>query len=148
VSITRRFIGLLALGLIPLGISMIVQGSLTVFLLYNLLCGGLLLWDFIISKDGEALAVERTGSEVLSIYEQEAIGFQITNPARRSLSFHLKDDVPDFHFQCEYRGMTGQLEANSRGSFSRYTVRRSHHAAKPANLTRHTFATPGRRPRA
>lgn len=117
-GITKRFVGLLALGLIPLGAAFPVNGSLTLFVFYNLICGGLLLWDYSMSRDGEALRVERVGEEVLSIYEEEAIGFQITNPTHRRLSFELKDETPDFHFKYGERGFVGALAPNSRQLFS------------------------------
>lgn len=116
-GITNRFLGLLIGGLIPIGISVFMQGSLTLFLSYNLLCAALLLWDFRISKDGESLEVERIGSETLSIYQQETLNFQITNPTRRQLSFTLRDDIPAFHFKCENRGFEGELAANGRQVF-------------------------------
>lgn len=117
-GITRRFIGLLFLGVIPMGISIMFQGSMTLFLLYNTVCAALLIWDFRISKDGETLSVERVGEDVLSIYEQEPICFQITNPSHRVLAFELKDETPDFHFAFENRGFSGTLGPNGRQEFS------------------------------
>lgn len=117
-GLTKRFILLLVLGLIPVGITIPLNGSLTVFLLYNLGCAALLLWDFWVSRDGEALLVERSGDDVLSIYEPESISFQITNPTHQLLAFELKDETPDFHFKCEKRGFSGELAPNSRQIFS------------------------------
>ena len=117
-AITNRFIGLLAIGIIPLGVSSLLHGSMTLFLLYNALCGCLLLWDFRESRDGEALRIERTGEDVLSLFEQEAIRFQVTNPSHRRLAFELKDETPDFHFKFSARGFSGVLEPNERQEFT------------------------------
>lgn len=117
-GVTKRFIVLLALGLIPIGISASLQGSLTLFLIYNLACGTLLLWDFRISRDGEAVEAVRIGPDTLSIYEQESISFQMTNPTHRRIIFELKDETPDYNFTCPNRGFSGVLEANSRQVFS------------------------------
>ncbi len=116
-AITKKFIGLLALGIISLGILSIFHGSVTLFLLYNAMCAALLLWDFRESKDGEALVVERIGEDVLSLFEQETIRFRVTNPSHRTLSFELKDEPPDYHFKFDARGFSGVLEPNGRQEF-------------------------------
>jgi uncharacterized protein (DUF58 family) len=120
-SITRRFVLLLGLGILVLFVSAALRISLTVFIVYNLACIAMLLIDYFLSEEEEKILIDRIGEENLSIYEGEAISFQVYNKSGRPLYFELKDEVPDVHFKTENKIMKGTVPAHEKKIFQ-YTV--------------------------
>lgn len=112
-SITRRFILLPAVGLIVLAISIYMNSPLTVFVIYNIVCFGLLVLDYLITPDATALEINRLGEDKLSLFEREAIAFEVYNKGSLKLGIELKDEVPEFHFEAEGGLMKAELEPHS-----------------------------------
>lgn len=100
-GVTKRFIYLLALGILVLVLGLFLNNSVTFFIIYNLICAAALLIDYFISPKEELIIVERMGDESLSIYEREPISVSIYNKSDYKLYAELIDEIPDFHFKCE-----------------------------------------------
>lgn len=121
-GITRRFVYLLSFGVIFLAAALLVNNSFTVFIVYNLVCIILLLIDCFISPSEFSIVVERYGNEKLSLYEKEAISFQVHNKSPYELYIELKDELPEYHFQAEDRLMTGVVLPNEKKIFKYLVV--------------------------
>jgi uncharacterized protein (DUF58 family) len=121
-SITKRFIGLLALGLIFLGIAPIWGWSLGVFILYNLICFSLIVIDYFISPEEKTIVIERLGDENISIYEKEAISFSAYNKSSYKLYVELKDEIPELHFKSEEKVMKGVINPHEKNEFKYFVT--------------------------
>ncbi|MBC8060681.1 MAG: DUF58 domain-containing protein [Clostridiaceae bacterium] len=121
-SITRRFIYLLSLGLLFLVLAALVHISLTIFIIYNLICATLLIIDYFISIEQSDLIIERCGEDKLSIYEKEAISFEVYNKSNYKLLLELKDEIPDFHFSTENKLMKGEILPSEKKIFQYFVV--------------------------
>ena len=113
-AITRRFVILLSLGLLLLVAAAALGYSLTVFVIYNMVCFALLIIDYYISAGDSLISVERCGEESLSLYEKEAISFQVHNKSDFRLYMELRDEIPDFYFQVEKPIMQGFIQPHER----------------------------------
>jgi uncharacterized protein (DUF58 family) len=120
-NITKRFIYLLCLGILVLTAGVLLNNSLSIFIVYNLICAAMLLIDYFISPGEETILIERCGEEDLSIYEREAIGFEIYNKSDYKLYIELVDEVPEFHFKAEGKLMKGFIEPHEK-KISQYFV--------------------------
>lgn len=98
-SITKRFIYLIAIGILLLTMGAFIGNSLTIFIIYNLICGALLIADYFLTNVVSDIEIKRCGSDKLSIYEKEAICFKVYNKSNHEIYIELKDESPDFHFQ-------------------------------------------------
>lgn len=121
-NITKGFIQLLSVGLILLLISIGFNTSLLVFILYNLACFALLIIDFLISPDITALEIARVGEDKLSLYEKEAISFEVYNKSSFRLNIQLMDEIPDCHFKVENRLVTGVVAPQEKELFHYYVI--------------------------
>ncbi|WPC44569.1 DUF58 domain-containing protein [Clostridium sp. JS66] len=121
-SITRRFIYLLSLGIIFLGLGGLINNSLTIFILYNLVCAGLLVADYFMSAEVESIVIERCDEERLSIYEKESICFQVYNKNDYKIYIEIKDEIPDFHFYIENRIISGKIEPYEKKTFKYFII--------------------------
>jgi uncharacterized protein (DUF58 family) len=121
-SITKRFIYLLALGLVFLILGVFWNKAFIIFILYNLICAALLLIDYYISPEDSLIAVERSEEENLSIYEREAIGFQVYNKSDYRLYVELKDEMPEFHFKAEHKIMRGTIGPHEKKLFQYFVT--------------------------
>ncbi len=121
-SITRRFIYLLSFGIVVLTLGIILNNSLTIFILYNLLCAALLLVDYFISPNEADLFIERVGDESLSIYEKEAIEFEVFNKTSRVLKLELVDEIPEFHFEVQNKIMKGFVKPHEKVKFGYFVL--------------------------
>jgi uncharacterized protein (DUF58 family) len=121
-SITKRFIYLLALGLVFLILGALWNKAFIIFILYNLICAALLLIDYYISPEESLIAVERSEEENLSIYEREAIGFEVYNKSDYRLYVELKDEMPEFHFKAEHKIMRGTIEPHGKKLFQYFVT--------------------------
>ena len=120
--ITRRFMVLLSCGLLLLIPAAVWHFSLTVFVLYNMVCFALLITDYYLSAAaGTAVTVERAGEKNLSLYEKGPVGFQVHNKSSFPLYMELKDEVPDFHFTVEKGLIKGKVPPFGRKGFE-YSV--------------------------
>lgn len=120
-GITKRFIYILALGIIPLTFAAITGYSIALFLLYNLISIALLIIDYYISPEASAIEIEATG-ESLSIYEREEISVVVYNKGDYKLHLRLKDEIPDFHFQTENPLMEGVVPPKEKKAFKYSTM--------------------------
>lgn len=122
IAITRRFIYLVAFGVVLLGVSILINNSLTIFVMYNLLCAVLLFIDYLISREEELIVIERAGEENLSIYKREAISFSVYNKGTQKQYIELKDETPEFHFNAEDKLMKGYIEPHEKKVFKYFVT--------------------------
>lgn len=104
-GITKRFIYLLAIGILVLVLGLFINNTFTFFILYNLICAAALIIDYFISPKEDLIVMERIGTESLSIYEKEAISISVYNKSDYKLYMEIIDEIPDFHFNCENKLM-------------------------------------------
>ncbi|MFP4662320.1 MAG: DUF58 domain-containing protein [Halanaerobiales bacterium] len=121
-GITGRFINLILIGVLLLIAAVFFWGSLTVFIVYNLIIITLLLIDYYITPDGSVLEVKRTGGEKLSLYEKEAISFEVHNKGSRAFYLELKDEIAEYHFQVEKKVISGVVLPNEKKLFEYYVT--------------------------
>ncbi len=121
-SITKRFIYLVSIGILLLIIGAVINNSLTIFIIYNLICGALLTADYFLTSDESAIEIKRCGSEKLSIYEKEAICFEVYNRSNHEIYIELKDEIPNFHFETEDKIMKGSVQPHEKKEFRYYVV--------------------------
>jgi len=99
-----------------------MHSSLTIFIVYNLICVALLIIDYFTSVEENDLIIKRLGEEKLSIYEKETISFQVYNKSNYKLYLELKDEIPDFHFETEDKLMTGEILPHEKKVFQYFVV--------------------------
>lgn len=100
-TITKRFIILIGLGIILTFISYFFGLALTTFILYNIICFSLLVVDYMISPYPDSLEIERLDGEKLSLFEKEKIRISIYNKSDKKLYIEIRDEIPDFHFEIQ-----------------------------------------------
>jgi uncharacterized protein (DUF58 family) len=120
-SITKRFVFLLVLGIVVLAGSLFIGNSLTIFIIYNLTCFILLLTDYFISPKETEIEVTRNENDKLSIFEKEAMGFTVYNKSEYKINIELIDEIPEFHFEIENKVMKGKIAPGKKETFQ-YTV--------------------------
>ena len=120
-SITKRFLYLLAAGIPVVAIGFALNNSLTLFVLYNLICAVILAVDYYLTDDDKDIHIQRLGQDSLSIYEKEAISFEVYNSSSRKLYIELKDEMPEFHFDTEGTLVKGEVLPREKKIFT-YTV--------------------------
>lgn len=116
-GITKRFVLLLSLGLLLLALAAALHISLTVFVVYNLICAALLILDYLLSPDAASLTIERSGDDSLSMYEKEHICFEVYNGGIYDMKLEMLDEIPEFHFQAEGKLMSGIVRPNEKKHF-------------------------------
>ena len=82
----------------------------------------LLIIDYFVSTDESQLTIKRCGEEKLSIYEKEAISFEVYNKSNYKLYLELKDEIPDFHFKTENKFMRGEILPHEKSVFQYFVV--------------------------
>lgn len=122
IAVTKGFVYIIAFGAVLLGVSILVNSTLTVFILYNLLWGILLIVDYFISNEEELISIERTGDDSLSIYEREEISFSVYNKSSRRIYIELKDEIPEFHFKAENKLMKGTVMPHEKITLKYYVT--------------------------
>ncbi|WIV13091.1 DUF58 domain-containing protein [Proteiniborus sp. MB09-C3] len=100
-TITKRFILLIGLGIILTFIAYFFGLALTTFILYNIICFSLLIIDYMISPSPDSFEIERLNGEKLSLFENEKIGISVYNKSDKKIYAEIKDEVPDFHFDIQ-----------------------------------------------
>lgn len=116
-GITKRFLYLLCGGIVLLILALVINNSLTMFIIYNLICAILLIIDYFISVNESDISITPSGSDKLSIYEKEAIGVQFFNKSNYNLSLELVDEIPDFYFKTENNIMKGTALPREKKNF-------------------------------
>lgn len=99
-----------------------INNSLTIFILYNLACAGFLIVDYFISTEESSIDIKRCSEENLSIYEKEAICFQVYNKNNYKIYIEIKDEMPDFHFQTENKIMSGVVMPHEKKLFKYFVI--------------------------
>lgn len=122
IAVTRRFIYLVAIGVLLLGASIFIGSTFSVFIAYNLICVVLLLADYFISRNESEIYIERSGDNKLSIYEREALSISVYNKGQRRLYIELKDEIPEFHFRAEEKIMKGFVEPHRKREFQYFVT--------------------------
>lgn len=121
-SITKRFLYLLTLGLLILIVGFIIGNSLTIFIVYNLFCIILLLVDYFISPKETEIEIVRNANDKLSIFEKEPISFTVYNKSEYKLNIELIDEIPEFHFKAERKLMKGIIGQHEKKTFQYFAV--------------------------
>jgi Uncharacterized conserved protein (some members contain a von Willebrand factor type A (vWA) domain) len=116
-TITRRFIILLLSGLLLLSAAAVLHFSLTVFIIFNMVCFAALIIDYFITSDNSTIEIERSGEESLSLYEKESIEFMVYNKNDFIIYIEIKDEVPDFHFKTENTLIKGFVKPHEKKHF-------------------------------
>ncbi|MCM8710297.1 DUF58 domain-containing protein [Clostridium sp. SYSU_GA19001] len=116
-SVTKRFVYILSLGLIILTLSVFLGVYLSFFIIYNLICAVLLIIDYFISPKENSIEIERIGDEKLSIYENEAVSFSVYNKNDFEIYVELKDEMPEFHFKASEKIMKGKVPPHEKREF-------------------------------
>ncbi|MCM0647930.1 DUF58 domain-containing protein [Clostridium swellfunianum] len=133
-NITRRFIYLLCFGILLLVIGAMLNISFSIFIVYNLLCALLLLIDYFISPGQEILHIERRDREELSIYEREAIEFEVYNKGDSIFNIELIDEVPEFNFETGNKLMKGFVNPHEKKLFQYFVTPTKRGAYKFGNV--------------
>lgn len=110
------------MGLVFLILGALWNKAFIIFVLYNLICAALLLIDYYISPEESLIEVKRSEEENLSIYEREAIGFEVYNKSDYRLYVELKDEMPEFHFKLEHKIIKGHIEAHEKKLFQYFVT--------------------------
>lgn len=121
-SVTKRFIYLVSLGILILIFALLLGNPLTIFILYNLVCIALYLVDYFISDGEDFIEIKRVGGEKLSIYEKEQISFEVYNKNHYPMHFELKDEMPDLYFTSDNKIMKGIVQPHEKKLFSYYVT--------------------------
>ena len=116
-GITKKFVILIAIGILLLCTGYAIPISLTVFILYNLLCMLLLIIDYFTTPDSDCFSLERIGEESLNLHEESEIGFRVQNNSVLSLYVEIRDEIPDFHFKMNTLIMRGVVEGEENKDF-------------------------------
>lgn len=77
-----------------------------------------LIVDLCSTNDKTNIFVRRIGRDKLSIFEKEAISFEVWNKSNRPIKLWLKDEPPEFHFNMEESSMEGTLLPGERKTFT------------------------------
>jgi uncharacterized protein (DUF58 family) len=117
-SITKRYIYALAAGIPFVALGLLLNNSLTIFIIYNLICAIILAVDYMLTEDEANIHIRRIGQDSLSIYEKESISFEVFNSGNRKLYIELKDEMPEFHFNTEGNHMKGEVQPKEKKIFS------------------------------
>lgn len=120
-GVSKRFIGLLSLGVLVLIPGIILNFSLSFFISYNLLCFALLIIDYYITIDSAYINIESPLDTKLIIYEPESLVFIVHNTSNCPLYIELLDDLPDYHFEAINSLMKGFILPNEKKAFE-YSV--------------------------
>lgn len=116
------------------GIGSLIINPLISFLSVNIGLAMLLLSDYYISKKEIKIEIARTGSEKLSIGEEERICFDIYNKGSYKVEVELIDEVPDYHFKVREAVMTCAIAPRKKASISYEVMPKKRGAFKFGNI--------------
>ena len=117
---TKRFVILVALGLVPLGFFVFASGgsAMLIFLSYNTLILALFVADFILTPSKNAVSVYRQADTKLYFKALNHIELKIKNNWTSNLKIEIKDDLPDWHFEIISRDMMKKVPPGEESIFS------------------------------
>ncbi|MDR1913303.1 MAG: DUF58 domain-containing protein, partial [Clostridiales bacterium] len=114
-SVTRRFVILIACGLVLLIPAAFFQARIglqsLIFMSYNIFCLILLLLDYIFSRRTNFVALRRPDEEKLYFKTENIIGIFAVNNYSAPLQVTLKDSLPNMHFHLTGRNEMTQKMA-------------------------------------
>lgn len=113
-----------------MGISGLFISPLKSFILVNMGLFLLLLSDYFISKNEMNIEIVRTGSEKLSVGEEERIYFDIYNKGSYRTNVEIIDEVPDYHFKVVEPTMQLGIASNEKVSISYLVIPKKRGAFK------------------
>jgi len=93
---SKRFLALLASGIVPVIVASFIGLELYAFLIYNIIIFSLFIVDFRITPDTNFLCVERVCQEKLSMGTENEIGINIRNNSGYALDIEAVDEVPEY----------------------------------------------------
>ena len=85
-------------GIVLMAGGMAAGGSPLLFVVYNAVCFGLLLLDYVLSPKGGTLLVRRDSEDTLYYKTENTITLFVLTNCRKSLQVRLRDDLPAWHF--------------------------------------------------
>ncbi len=116
-SVTKKFIIILSIGLAILILTSFTSFSFLIFLVYNVICFGLLVLDFFISPQGGVLEITRPNDDKLYFKTTNTIIINIRNNYVRPIYIEIKDEIPDWHFQIVNENLKGTVLQSTEASF-------------------------------
>ena len=122
------------MGIIGIGVSGLLINPLTSFLIVNIGLLILLLSDYFISRKHIHLEVIRTGSDKLSVGEEERIYFDLYNKSDYGVEVELIDEVPDYHFKVRAAIMKCVLAPGEKEAISYEVIPKKRGAFKFGNI--------------
>ncbi|WP_129595691.1 DUF58 domain-containing protein [Anaerophilus nitritogenes] len=93
-SITRLFLGLLALGIFIIGASIKAQLFIETFIFYNGILLMLMVVDYFMTPVKNIFEVERIGDKKLSLLEEEKITIKIYNKSKKKVDIYVLHEFP------------------------------------------------------
>lgn len=108
---------MLSIGIVILLVLLPLNNSLTVLIVYNLICFIFLLGDYFTSVDARLINIDRIGSNKLSIYEEEYISFEVYNKSNYRLNIELRDEIPEYHFKSTIKPIEGYVLPHEKKTF-------------------------------
>lgn len=116
-SITKKYLYLLAVGILVVFLGSFLVSGIGLFVIYNIIAASILVVDLRLTDEKGSILVRRTGEDKLSIFEKEAISFEVWNKSNRKIKLWLKDEPAEFHFKLEESSMEGELLPGERKTF-------------------------------
>ncbi|WP_053956071.1 DUF58 domain-containing protein [Inediibacterium massiliense] len=127
-SITRLFLGLLALGIFIIGASIKAQLFIESFIFYNGILCILMIVDYWMTPTKNVFEIERIGDQKLSLLEEEKISIKIYNKSKKIAHIHVLHDFPqsflykediikDFIFPHDQKEFVWNIKPSERGAF-------------------------------
>lgn len=121
-TVSRRFIFLLLLGFVILGIGKFLGFTFAAFITYNIICIALITVDYFLFDSVKTVLVKRCNRENLSLFEKEEICFEVLNASDRTIYLELKDEIPEFYFKTDKKLMKGEVAPHSKKIFTYYVI--------------------------
>ena len=117
---TKRFLALVAFGLVPLGffISAPAGSGLLIFLTYNALVLSLFAADLFLTPSKNAVIANRQADDKLYFKALNHVELTIRNNWTRKLKIEVKDDLPDWHFEIISQDLLKEVEPGEERIFS------------------------------
>ena len=117
---TKRFLALVALGLVPLSVFISAPGGsgLLIFLAYNMLILSLFVADCVLTPSKNVVSAYRQIDTKLYFKAQNHVEVKIKNNWTRTLKIEIKDDLPDWHFEVISQNMKKEVPAGEDLIFS------------------------------
>ncbi|MCX7708813.1 MAG: DUF58 domain-containing protein [Clostridia bacterium] len=93
---SRRFAGLVLLGVIPVALAALIHGALNAFIVYNIILFLLLIQDYIITPKPKELEITRVCEEKFSLGAENEVRISVRNTSSRLLKLDIKDEIPSY----------------------------------------------------